>query len=613
MSKPGDKRRTTLTGTAEGQAGDAACEAPGLYRVLLDSMTEAVILMTDDRIIAYTNIAADRMFGYGPGELIGLNALVLNAYPPEQNDRIVDAVFEELERTGAWRGEWRNRRKDGSEFVTLARITAVTIDGRRYWLCVQEDVTDERAAIAALRDSETRLEIAAAAAEIGIWDWDLITNLFVYSARAKAICGFPQDREPTLEDIRGRVHPDDLPVTLALAGRALDPAVRDHTPYEYRIILPDGSVRWVLALGEAQFAEIDGVERAIRYVGTMQDVTERRRLEEAERAAARRLRLAIDAGHLAVWEYDLATATITGSPEMNRLLGFPEDAVPTADDIRAGYEPGDRERLEEIGWAALARGERFMEAEYRYHRPDGSVRWMSLRCETMLDDQGAPVKTFGVLSDITERKQSEEHQKLLVAELNHRVKNTLAAVQSIANQTLRDADPGPRSAFLGRLHALAQAHGLLSRTDWQGADLAEVMRVELLPHAGSSPDRISLDGPPVRVGPRAALTLGMAFHELATNAAKYGALSVGDGRVAVRWRLADAGGTRRLLVDWVESGGPPVEPPSREGFGTILIQRSIAHELDGTVQREFARDGFRCTMDVPLPDDAGGWGPVYAI
>src|SRR5690606_17928684 len=162
-------------------------------------------------------------------------------------------------------------------------------------------------------------------------------------------------------------------------------------------------------------------------------------------------------------------------------------------------------------------------------------RWMSLRCETILDDQGAPVKTFGVLSDITERKQSEEHQKLLVAELNHRVKNTLAAVQSIANQTLRDADPGPRSAFVGRLHALAQAHGLLSRTDGQGADLAEVLRVELLPHAGGAPDRITLDGPPVRVGPRAALTLGMAFHELATNAAKYGALSVGDGRVAVRW------------------------------------------------------------------------------
>src|SRR5690606_6333848 len=139
-------------------------------------------------------------------------------------------------------------------------------------------------------------------------------------------------------------------------ARALDPAVRDRSPYEYRIVLPDGHVGWVQALGRAIFAEVDGVERAVRYVGTIQDVTEHRRLEDAERAAARRLRLAIEAGRLAVWEVDLVAGALAGSPELNRLLGFPDDAAPSVEQIRAGYEPGERERLNATGLAALMRG-----------------------------------------------------------------------------------------------------------------------------------------------------------------------------------------------------------------------------------------------------------------
>ncbi len=378
-----------------------------LYRTLLDNMTEGVSLSDEAGVIVYTNPAEDFMFGYEPGELVGQHVSVQNAYAPDENARIVGEVIAELKRSGQWRGDWLNRRRDGSVFITTSRISAVEVDGRPHWLCVQEDATAEKQAISALRDGEARLEIATSTAKIGIWDWDVTTGRMTYSPLAKAVSGFAPGAEVTYDAVRAIVHPDDLPLTSAQAARALDPDVRDRTPYEYRIVQPDGDVRWVLAHGEAVFADIEGVVRAVRYIGTLQDVTERRQLEEAERASARRLRLAIDAGRMAVWEVDLVTDTIIGSPELNRLLGFAHDAVPTAEEVRERYFPGERERLRAIGREAIARGERFMEAEHRYLWPDGSVRCLLLRCEILFSGD-IPVRAVGVVTDITESKRVED-------------------------------------------------------------------------------------------------------------------------------------------------------------------------------------------------------------
>ena len=270
------------------------------------------------------------------------------------------------------------------------------------------DLTDRREAERALRDSEARLALATTAADIGIWDWDLITNRIVYSPRAKAICGLPPEQDVTYEDVRRVTHPDDLPFTSAQARRALDPTVRERSPFEYRIVRPDGAVRWVLAYGEPVFAKMNGQERAVRYVGTIQDITERRRLEQTERASAQRLRLALDAGRMAVWEADLVHDSVTISPELNRLLGFPEDAAPTTEEMRARYYPGERERLQEIGRAALARGERHFEATYRYLWPDGQVRWLMMRANVRLDHDGTPVGALGVVVDVTDRRRIAE-------------------------------------------------------------------------------------------------------------------------------------------------------------------------------------------------------------
>jgi PAS domain S-box-containing protein len=379
---------------------------PDLTRVLLDSMTEGVSLASEDGTIVYTNSAEDRMFGYDPGELVGRNVSVQNAYPPEENARAVESVIAELKRTGAWRGEWLNRRKDGTTFVTTSRISAVELDGARHWLCVQEDVTDAKAAASALEESQARLELATDAAELGIWDWDVASGRMTYSARAKQICGFAPDQEVTYEDARRVTHRHDYPRTSEMARRALDPALRETVPYKYRIVRSDGTIRWVLAHGEAVFAERDGETRAIRYVGTLQDITDRVRLEEADERSKARLALAIDAGRMAVWEVDLVTDEITGSPELNRLLGFAEDAEPSLDDIRARYCVGEHERLRTLAKAAFE-GPGVFDAEFCYLWPDESIRWLWLRAEQISDAEGKPSRAVGVVMDVTERKRAE--------------------------------------------------------------------------------------------------------------------------------------------------------------------------------------------------------------
>jgi two-component sensor histidine kinase len=209
-----------------------------------------------------------------------------------------------------------------------------------------------------------------------------------------------------------------------------------------------------------------------------------------------------------------------------------------------------------------------------------------------------------VALDITERKAGEERQRLMLAELNHRVKNTLATVQSIAIQLGRMAPDIAtfERAFLQRIVALARVHDMLSSVSWRGAQLADILQQTLAPHvaAEGQGERIRLDGPPVQLGPNAAVTLTMAFHELATNAAKYGALTAADGQVQVTWAADDPAAPREIEMEWREIGGPEVVPPARRGFGTRFIERGVAREFDGTVYLSFEPTGLVCRMRIPL-------------
>jgi PAS domain S-box-containing protein len=204
----------------------------------------------------------------------------------------------------------------------------------------------------------------------------------------------------------------------------------------------------------------------------------------------------------------------------------------------------------------------------------------------------------GMMRDITERVRAEEMQRLMVNELNHRVKNTLAAVQAVAGQTLRNAEglEGARGALNARLLALAGAHDILTRESWEGAELADIVESAVSAHGQA--ERFGVAGPPVRLSPKASLALSMALHELCTNAAKYGALSVEAGRVKIAWSR-DGG---RLSMTWREIGGPRVTRPTRRGFGSRMLE-GLARDLEGTASLDFAPSGLICAIEAPLPAD----------
>lgn len=216
-------------------------------------------------------------------------------------------------------------------------------------------------------------------------------------------------------------------------------------------------------------------------------------------------------------------------------------------------------------------------------------------------------RLFDVLArqaaDLIERTQAEERRKLLVNELNHRVKNTLAVVQAIAQQTFGGTDmpEEAREAFAGRLKALASTHDLLTRTHWESTDLRDLVRDAL--SACGVTDRASVQGPPLRLGSSTAVTFAMALHELCTNAIKYGALSDESGRVSIRWSTGD--GDRRFHFEWRESDGPEVSAPGRRGFGSRLVERALARDLKGESQLTFENEGVRFTIDAPVPMDMG--------
>ncbi|WP_162820633.1 sensor histidine kinase [Microvirga calopogonii] len=336
------------------------------------------------------------------------------------------------------------------------------------------------------------------------------------------------------------------------------------------------------------------------------DLTETKLSQAALAESEARLRLAIDAGRMAVWEVETATEKVSASPELNRLLGLSPDVPLSTEQVRSLYYPGEQKRLRDVALEALSRGDRHVETELRVVWPDGSLHWLLLRAELQDVENGLPARTLGVALDITEMKKAEEHQQLLINELNHRVKNTLATVQSIASQSLRNASTTSeaRAAVEGRLFALSRAHDVLTRENWDGAYLREVVQEAIAPFQADGHSRFDLRGPEMRLPPRIALAIAMAIQELGTNAVKYGALSNETGRIGIKWSTTRPSGSdaQGLELVWAETGGPPVIEPSHRGFGTRLIERSLAHELHGDVTIAFAPTGVVCTIHALLND-----------
>ena len=442
-----------------------------------------------------------------------------------------------------------------------------------------------------------RFEIAAHAASLGVWDWDLVTGEFYYSQRAKEICGFAPDAEVTFEQIRSVTHPDDLPRTSALARRAVDPAVRAQEPYRYRIIRADtGETRWVLAQGDAVFDGDGPSALALRYIGTLQDITAQRNAEQALIESEARLRYAIEAGKMAVWEIDLDRNSITPSAELNALYGFPPDAKPTLEDLRTRYAPGEEARIEQERIELIARGETSIQTTFKQIWPDGTERWLLLRASAAPPSDTIARRVIGVLIDITAQKRAEERAALIAREMQHRVKNALSVVQTLALQSFRNKTdvPAASEAFLGRLQALAMATQSITTDGWSESDIQSIIAAIIEPYRSPDSDPFSVRGDPVRLTRKVATAIALGIHELCTNAVKYGALSVESGRVAIGWTAE----SDVLTLTWRETGGPSVTAPSGKGFGTTMLLRGLLEA--GAVDLLFEPVGVACVIRVRL-------------
>ncbi len=294
----------------------------------------------------------------------------------------------------------------------------------------------------------------------------------------------------------------------------------------------------------------------------------------------------------------------SANPAFYELFKVQEAETEGALVYELGNDQWDIPRLRTILSEVVSNNQSFTGVEVEHDFREIGRRVMVLNAIKLSREGEGDELILLAIEDITERNLAIAHQQLLVGELNHRVKNTLATVQAIASQTLNDnaTMKEAREAFDSRLTGLATAHDLLTRGNWAGADLVDVVTDSVQPHAGGQ-NRFRIEGPHIQLEPAPALSLAMALHELCTNAAKYGALSTKTGHVDIVWRLTNSGQERRLHMRWTESGGPIVVTPTRRGFGSRLIERALAMELGGDVAVAYPASGVICTIDAPMPAD----------
>jgi PAS domain S-box-containing protein len=468
------------------------------------------------------------------------------------------------------------------------------------------DVTERRRAEAEIKESEAHLADALAAGQVIAFEWDAATR---QSRRSKNAAGILGDEENDglhcshSERFFERVHHDDRERFKACV-RGLRP---DQPSYalSFRFRSSDGRQLW---LEETAKGEFDADGRLLRIKGLTRNVTERRNTQRALADRNLQLSLAGKAARVGSFSYAAETGEIQVSEGYGAIHGLPEGTSRTTlERWRAGVHPEDLPGVDDLRNRAIRERRGEYRSEYRVVRASGEVRWIETRCFISYRADGRPEQVVGVNIDVTARKRAEEHQRMLVAELDHRVKNVLATVNAVVSRTQEtDASPAEFVATLaGRIRSMAETHELLSRRQWQGISVRELVRRELAPYmTGSNAD---LDGPELTLRPEAAQAVSMVLHELTTNAAKHGALSNDDGRVSVRWSLMANGQSHdRVRIEWQEACGPAVRTPESCGYGMEVIRGLVPYELDGTVDLVFAPEGLRCTLTFPAAAAGGG-------
>ena len=334
-------------------------------------------------------------------------------------------------------------------------------------------------------------------------------------------------------------------------------------------------------------------------VVTLIDISERKKLERDQAHLAAIVASSEDA----IISHDLEGTITSWNAGAEKIYGYTASEMigqpmsTLLDDVQIDEWPDNLARLR--------RGEPVTDIDISRVTKGDRVIYVSLTISPMRDSQGVIIGASAVARDIATRKLAEKHAEMLMAELDHRVKNILAVVSSVVTQTLRAGGTAEaaRAEIEGRIQAISRAHGLLTELGGVEGSLLELVATELRPFRQR--ENVVISGADVMLSSRANLSLALAIHELATNAAKYGALSTDEGHLEVTWRVTGDNGKPELEIMWLETAGPPVAPPSRRGFGTKLIELSLVRGLKAKVNREFLEAGVRCRISVPFTEDIG--------
>ncbi|MEZ6014797.1 MAG: PAS domain S-box protein [Planctomycetota bacterium] len=467
-------------------------------------------------------------------------------------------------------------------------------DGKHFAL-VFRDISKRKSAELALADSEERFHTLADHMSQLAWMADRNGSIFWFNRRWCEYTGTTQ------EEMQGWGwtsvhHPDHVDRVVARIQEAWETGAEFEDTFPLRGA--DGGYRWFLSRA-LPIRDANG--EVLRWLGTNTDVTEQRNAEEALRARTNSLRIALRSAEAGDWCMDLKSGALQPSPELCALLGL-HASGPTS--WRRIVHPDDLKRVQAEYDAQLASTSSDLALEFRCLHPRHGVRWMESHGTIERDASGRAIECHGITLNITERKLREVRMQTAMAELNHRVKNTLGVVQSIARRTMRRAPNFEtfRRSFEERLRSIAKANTLLTNSEWEGASLREIVHSEL--HARlASEGQAAIIGERAMIPPNVALGLHMVIHEWATNAAKYGALRTPAGQLHVEWSVAlDPHRAAWLTLKWREDFGREVLPIEREGFGSQLVAQIVEHELSGSCERSLTPVSLDYTLSIPLAE-----------
>lgn len=593
---------TNVDISAQVAAEDALRTSEARFRSFAEAMPNHVWTATADGSLDWFNSTVYQYSGASEGELDGDGWAKL--VHPDDLPLTAKNWQAALAAGKSYETEFRLRRHDGDYRWFIARATPIcdALGSIAQWIGTNTDIEDQKRAVQALTDNERRLVLSQKAAGIASLELDIATGTVIGSEGFWDLWGLSPRDSVHISVLENIVLAEDAHIRSREETRLNGTAI---PVVEYRVRRVDnGQLRW---LWRAVDFVRDAYGTPIKMYGVIQDITDRKAIELSLRESEARYRGALSVGRIGSWETDLVTRTRRWSPEAEALFGLSlSNGVGYVGGERDEYEsalhPDDRHLVAKFH--ELADKVDSFDAEYRVVRPDGTIIWLSGRGQVFeRGNDGRCKRLINIVADVTEQKRNAEHVRFLLREMSHRSKNLLAIIQGIARQTARRSgsiDEFQRR-FGERLHGLSASHDILVEQSWRTVPFAELVRRQLAAFVSADSQRLELSGADLNLNARAAQAIGLALHELATNAVKYGALSGARGKVSVSWSVDhEPADGPAVVLRWIESGGPLVTPPARIGFGSEVISRIAPSSISGTSDIEYAPTGLRYILTFPL-------------